>query len=364
MDCPQCVYSNPEGVKFCISCGNVFAKGENGQQQDPNSLFYEFATYVDMVPKFERSVEPKVKNIFSRVFHNHSMLEAERLFIVGTAITTPKIEEVPETWPKPWLFARIFLIGLIAFTGMHVGLSFFQNYNFIPGLIIIGAFVVPLTTLTFFWEMNAPQNIAFYQVVYIVLIGGIISMLVALVFFNILRNNINPITIGIIEEFAKTAVVIYFVRNRKYKYILNGLLVGGAVGAGFAAFETAGYALRGLLTGSFETLYFTILWRSFLAPGGHVAWAALTGAAFCKVQGENKFDLSLLLKPRFLITFISVVAMHALWDVPIPGMSPYGQILLMAASWVFVFWVIRRGLKEISEKKDKLALQPPQLEQT
>lgn len=359
MKCPQCVYTNPEGVKFCISCGSIFSKAENGQQ-DPSSLFYEFATYVDMVPRFERSVEPKMRNIFSRVFRNHSMLEAERLFIVGTAITTPKIEEVTETWPKPWLFARIFLIGLIAFTGMHVGVSMFHNFNFIPGLIIIGAFAVPLTTLTFFWEMNAPQNIAFYQIIYIVLIGGILSMLVALVFFNILRNNINPITIGIIEELAKTAVVIYFVRNRKYKYILNGLLVGAAVGAGFAAFETAGYALRSLLTGSFESLYFTILWRSFLAPGGHVAWAALTGAAFCKVQGNDGFNLSLLLKPRFLLTFILVVAMHALWDVPIPGMSPYGQIILMVASWVIAIWMIRQGLKEISKKKDQLAINPPQ----
>jgi protease PrsW len=354
MECPECVYTNPEGVRFCISCGSKFSKDDG--KVDPNSLFYEFATYVDTIPKMNRSVEPKAQNIFSRVFRDHSELEAERLFIVGTAITTPKLEEVNETWPKPWLFARIFIIGLLAFAGMHVGVSVFQNFNFIPGLIIIGAFTVPFTTLIFFWEMNAPQNIAIYHVLYVVLIGGILSMLAALVFFNVLKNNINPITIGIIEEFAKTAIVIYFVSNRKYKYILNGLLVGAAVGAGFAAFETAGYALRGLLTGSFSNLYFTILWRSFLAPGGHVAWAALTGAAFCKAQGNNKFELSMLVKPSFLLTFIGVVAMHALWDTPIDGMSPYGQIILMVVSWGIAFWMIRAGLKEIIEKKDQLAL--------
>ncbi|MBM7653295.1 PrsW family intramembrane metalloprotease [Neobacillus cucumis] len=349
MNCPQCVYSNPDGVKFCLNCGEKFVKSNT--QEDDNSLFYEFAHYVDFVPKFERSIEPKFQNIFSRVFRNHTELEAERLFIVGTALTTPKITEVKETWPKPWLFARVFIFALLAFTGLYVGVDYFRNVNFIPGLIIVGAFAVPLTTLIFFWEMNAPQNIAFYRIIYVVFIGGIVSMLVALVFFDILRNNINPITIGIGEELAKAITVITFVRYRKYRFILNGLLIGAAVGAGFAAFETAGYALRALLSGDAKNLYITILWRGILAPGGHVAWAALTGAAFCRVQGDHPFELKMLVKFKFLRVFLLVVLMHALWDTPISGMFPFGQIFLMAVSWVAVFLLIRAGLKEIGTKK-------------
>ncbi|MGG1675556.1 PrsW family intramembrane metalloprotease [Neobacillus sp. NRS-1170] len=357
MKCPECVYVNPDGVKFCLNCGEKFMRPDNGNQ-DENSYFYEFAHYVDMVPKFERSVEPKFQNIFSRVFRNHNILEAERLFIVGTALTTPKIEEVKETWPKPWLFTRVFIIALIAFLGLFLGVSLFKNINFIPGLIIVGAFAVPFTTLIFFWEMNAPQNIAFYRVIYVVFIGGILSMLVALVFFNILKHNINPITIGIAEELAKVATVILFVRNIKYRYILNGLLIGAAVGAGFAAFETAGYALRALLSGSFPSLYSTILWRSFLAPGGHVAWAALTGAAFCMVQGDKHPELNMFIKAKFLRIFFIVVLLHALWDAPIPGIFPVGQIVLMTASWILVFRMIRMGLKEIAEKKGRVVMSP------
>lgn len=359
MKCPHCVYSNPEGVKFCLNCGQNFSNRKN-PNENPNSLFYEFAHFVDFVPSNERSVDPKFQNIFSRVFRKHSELEADRLFIVGTAITTPKIEEVKGTWPKPWLFARVFLIGLIAFLGMHLGVSVFQNINFLPGLIIIGAFAVPITTLIFFWEMNAPQNIAFYRIIYMVLMGGILSMLVALVFFDLLKHNLNPITIGIVEELAKVITVIWFVRNRKYRYMLNGLLVGAAVGAGFAAFETAGYALRGLLTGSFLNLYSTILWRGILAPGGHVAWAALTGAAFCKIQGNDKFKLSLLGKPTFFLVFMLVVSMHALWDAPINTRFPFIQIILMIVSWFMVFLMIRMGLKEVANQKWWIAYEPTQ----
>ncbi|MEH7303988.1 PrsW family intramembrane metalloprotease [Neobacillus drentensis] len=349
MKCQHCVYSNPDGVKFCLNCGEKFFK--NNTLEDENSFFYEFAHYVDMVPKFERSIEPKFQNLFSRVFRNHSELEAERLFIVGTALTTPKITEVKDTWPKPWLFARVFIIALLAFVGFYIGVSYFRNVNFIPGLIIVGASAVPFTTLTFFWEMNAPQNIAFYRVIYVVMIGGILSMLVALVFFDILKNMINPITIGIAEELAKAITVITFVRYRKYRFILNGLLIGAAVGAGFAAFETAGYALRALLSGDGAKLYNTILWRGIFAPGGHVAWAALTGAAFCRVQGDHPFNLNMLFRFKFLRVFILVVLIHALWDTPISGMFPYGQVFLMAASWIVVFLLIRAGLKEIGERK-------------
>ncbi|PLT29833.1 PrsW family intramembrane metalloprotease [Peribacillus deserti] len=349
MKCSQCDYSNPEAVKFCLKCGEKFFK--TGKQEDDNSYFYEFAHYVDMVPRFERSVEPKFQNVFSRVFRKHSELEAERLFIVGTALTTPQLSEVKDTWPKPWLFARVFVIALIAFAGFYIGVSIFNNANFIPGLIIVGAFAVPIATLIFFWEMNAPQNIAIYRVMYIVLIGGILSMIASLVFYDILRNHINPFTIGIAEELAKAIIVMIFVTDKKYKYILNGLLVGAAVGAGFAAFETAGYALRALLTEHGAAFYITILWRGLFSPGGHIAWAALTGAAICKVKGDQPFTYNMLFKFKFLRIFILVVIMHALWDTPIPGMFPFGHVFLMAASWIVVFLMIRAGLKQVGERK-------------
>jgi RsiW-degrading membrane proteinase PrsW (M82 family) len=354
MKCPSCENLNQEGTNFCMNCGHEFFNRENFHHEK-YSIFYWFADRADGLPRNKRSVDPKFRNIFSRVFRKHTDTEAERLFIVGTALTTPKIEEVADTWPKPWLFSRVFLIALIAYIGLYIGVSIFKNINFVPGLIVVGAFAVPFTTLIFFWEMNAPQNIAIYKIVYVVFIGGILSLLVALVFYDILgRNNINPITIGISEELAKVIAVIFFVRNKKYRFVLNGLLLGAAIGAGFAAFETAGYALRALLNGSFHGLYYTILFRSIFAPGGHVAWAALTGAAICIVQGHRKFQLSMLLAPKFVGVFILVVTMHALWDSTIPGIYPIGQIFLMVISWFLVFLMIRFGLREITDKKWEL----------
>ncbi|WP_182104398.1 PrsW family glutamic-type intramembrane protease, partial [Niallia taxi] len=106
-----------------------------------------------------------------------------------------------------------------------------------------------------------------------------------------------------------------------------------------------------LLSGGGEHLYYTILWRGILAPGGHVAWSALAGAAFCRVQGSENFRPSMLLRFQFLRVFALVVLMHAFWDFDAPWMFPYGQLGLMAVSWVAVFLLIRAGLKEIGRMK-------------
>jgi len=102
-------------------------------------------------------------NVFSDVFKKHTHEEAERLFIAGTAQTTPNVQNALDIWPKPWLFARIFIVIIICYFGLYLGYDAFENENFLPGLIIMGSFMVPISLLIFFWEMNTPQNISIYQ---------------------------------------------------------------------------------------------------------------------------------------------------------------------------------------------------------
>ncbi len=50
MKCPHCGYLNPEKVKSCLDFGY---KGSSPDltTEEKNSLFYEFASFVDMVPR-------------------------------------------------------------------------------------------------------------------------------------------------------------------------------------------------------------------------------------------------------------------------------------------------------------------------
>lgn len=88
--------------------------------------------------------------------------------------------------------------------------------------------------------------------------------------------------------------IAYFLRGQEKKYILNGLLIGAAVGVGVAVFETAGYIAK---SHSLTVLYL----RGALALGGHVAWAGLTGAALAMVKGDKPLRVDHLMDVRFLM---------------------------------------------------------------
>lgn len=394
MICPSCQSEWQKPVKFCPSCGTRIASKpqevpsqqhsehdhsndtsqahhqeptDSAQQQDSAShqsqqgsaegfqhIFQNFTDHVHRAAGFDGKVEIRLRDLFSETFKKHTEEDAEKLFVVGTSKTTPTMDQLIDTWPKPWLFMRIFIIVAIGYFGFYFGFSIFQNINLLPGLIMVGSFMVPLSLLVFFWEINAPQNIPIYRVVFFVLIAGLISLIIALLFFQTLGVlGQNVIFVGIIEESAKVLAILWCLRKRNYHFILNGLLVGAAVGTGFAAFESAGYALQGALTGM-DTMLNTIHLRGLLAPGGHIVWAALSGAAICMVKGRQPWKWEMLKDMRFLRIFIIVTILHVIWNSPISGaLFPVSYIILIVISWIIAFAMISVGLKEISTLKNQ-----------
>ena len=158
--------------------------------------------------------------------------------------------------------------------------------------------------------------------------------------------------IGLVEEAAKAVIVaIFLFKSKKSKYILNGLLVGAAVGAGFAAFETAGYILRYGLSGGLQTMLEIIKLRGFLAPGGHVAWAAIEGAALMYVKGFDKLDKKHINDKRFLLICLIPVVLHGIWDMPIELPYYLVQIAMTIIAWIVIIYFINLGLKQIDEAK-------------
>ena len=136
---------------------------------------------------------------------------------------------------------------------------------------------------------------------------------------------------------------------------MGGLLVGSAVGAGFAAFESAGYAFNFLLMSYGDVGYMMdlILLRGFLAPGGHVTWAAITGAALMIAKGNAPLSFDAVVSPRFLKLFAIPIILHAVWDMPIGfGQEIYlTQILLTIAVWIVVMILINMGLDQVKQNK-------------
>jgi RsiW-degrading membrane proteinase PrsW (M82 family) len=298
-----------------------------------------------------------LREMFSEVFQKRTEEEMDDYFIVGTYRTTPSIHEVQCGWPKPWFFMRVlFFIGIV-----YVAFSFafrqFNNTNLIPGLIMMGSLAVPLATVFLFWELNTPRNVSLPHTLTMVCTGGIVSLIVSLQGFAVANLDwLGASQAGIVEEIGKLAAVIILVRNVRYRYILNGMLFGAAVGAGFAAFESAGYAFRALLSSrSADHMSDLIQLRAFLTPFGHVAWTALSAGALWRVKGDRRFNPSMLLNPQFLKAFTIPVGLHMLWNSPLSNAVPYYllPLALGVIGWFVVFGLVQQGLRQV--KTEQLA---------
>ncbi|MGN0569611.1 MAG: PrsW family glutamic-type intramembrane protease [Candidatus Fimenecus sp.] len=365
--CTNCGQKIDSSNKFCPSCGATQGTGTNPDLQATATELFEGAKKVagktmnTVIKKANEltgetgEVKLNLKDLVSNVFKKHSKEEQEELFICGTAKTTPKENEISSSWPKPWLYSRIFLMFAITFGLLSVVAEWFSNTNAIPGLIFVGALAVPFSTVIFFFEVNAPRNMSLFEVIKIFFVGGALSLVATLILFEFAPvgelDYIGATIVGIVEEAGKLVIVAYFCKNAKVKHILTGLLIGSAVGAGFAVFETAGYAFNYLLVEGWETMLEVIYLRAILSLGGHVVWAAISGAALVLVKGAEDLEKEHLLNPRFLKIFAVPVVLHAVWDmpIPVPVNIPIVQIALTVLSWVMVLVLINTGLKQLSK---------------
>ena len=128
------------------------------------------------------------------------------------------------------------------------------------------------------------------------------------------------------------------------------MLIGAAVGAGFAAFESTGYAFRCYISISYDSMLSVICMRGVFALGGHIVWAAITGAAMMIALKGQPFNTKVLTDKKFLMLFIFPIALHAVWDMPIFNNLPYHlkYIALIAIVWIILMVLISAGMREIN----------------
>ncbi|MGA3268401.1 MAG: PrsW family glutamic-type intramembrane protease [Verrucomicrobiota bacterium] len=281
--------------------------------------------------------------MFSEVWRKRTDEEMEDYFAAGTATTTPRLTEVDTGWPKPWLFVKIFTLLALVYVGLLFACQNFNNDKMLPGLLTVGGFAMPFSLLIFFFEVNVPRNVPLYQILNMLFLGGILSVIAALFLLTWANPNeswVGAMVVGVMEEAGKVAALLLVVNKLKYRWLLNGMLFGAAVGAGFAGFESAGYA--------FDYGLGTIATRAGLCIfGGHVLWCALEGAALWRVRGDKKFEWTMLQDIRFLRVFGLCAAMHALWDSPLSLPLYAKYIFLSFVAWVAILSFVQLGLRQI-----------------
>lgn len=140
-----------------------------------------------------------------------------------------------------------------------------------------------------------------------------------------------------VEEPAKLLATVVVAGSIKYRYRLNGMLSGAAVGTGFAVFETLQYVF--ISERALEVLFY----RGILSPFCHIPWSAIAGWALWEVKGDLRLRLYMLFDSRFLRIFIFPVILHVIWNL-IPSL--YIFIPVGITVWMICFILVNDGLQE------------------
>lgn len=385
--CSHCGHPNQDEDLFCSNCGKPLSpsKPNNGagKRSNRSSRKKGGESWIDSLNEYVGNDQPADLNwrvLFSDVFKSHTTEEAEEIFICGTKTTTPDPSCVSEDWPHPWLYSRVLLMFAVTFALLWICVNVFGNSNAFPGMIVIGSFAVPLSTMILFMEANVWRNVSMYAVLTTFFVGGCASLVATLLlfsFYSVEENNFfGAFMVGLIEEIGKAVIVLAVLRRLGKLSILTGLLIGACVGAGFAAFESAGYALQPFIRFQqiagyaaaygenvnghqiMDVINNIIFLRAVLSPGGHVAWAAISGAAFVIAAKSNgALDSSLFTESSFLRLFAIPVILHCLWDSPLATwindeLFPYaGYLALVVVVWIVVLILFNMGLAEVSKSR-------------
>lgn len=267
--CPDCGKKVSEGMDSCPSCGCPLKKKTSKIISDN----------LDKITGARSESYVTFKDLFKDTFKKHSEEELDDVFICGGKNTTPKVSEVDPHNAKAWVYFKMLVFFIIAYIPTRIGFITYGNANFLPAMIMLAAFAVPVTVLIFFFEINVFRNMPFYKVMKYFILGGALSLIVAILFFSL----------------------------------------------------------------DFNTDISTF--------GGHVAWAAIEGAALMYVKGLDKLDKKHLNDKRFLLICLIPIVLHGVWDMPINLPYYILPLTLTVLAWVVIIYFVNLGLKQVDEAK-------------
>jgi RsiW-degrading membrane proteinase PrsW (M82 family) len=214
-----------------------------------------------------------------------------------------------------WRWAKLLWLGTMTWVVAVVALGVTQDPNLIPLTVITGSFVVPVCGAVYVFDRLYDSAFPRIKIVEAFALGGTVGLFLAVFGEYLLLGNgaLQYLGVGLIEEAAKL-VALWLVARRLGRYsIRDGIVLGVAVGFGFAALESSGYALVALFGAhglELRNMIATVLERGLLAPIGHGLWTGILGGVlFMAARGGR-----LRLAPSVVSTYLFVALLHAFFD--------------------------------------------------
>lgn len=262
----------------------------------------------------------KWTEILSEFTESKTKEEKNNALMVGMNGHVPYEADMVREWKSPFLFGRFFLVAIALLAVLYFG-----NYM-IPGIgvsaIVLAPFVITLTMVLFAWEMNIPKNISIVEVIKIFCISGVVGIMLAFVVEDMTVNvteEVTPIVTFILRLLIEVLLICLFLRKGSYRYGLNGVTIGTAVGAGYTAFWFVTIAIMlldagGDLAFADKTAFNAAFGLMILGViGCDTLRMGICGGALALAKGKEGIKIKHFTNSLFLISFIGSLFMSVLW---------------------------------------------------
>ena len=244
---------------------------------------------------------------------------------------------------------RVLLAALLLYLVGLASLAVTRNLKLFPAVVILGSSAVPVAYVAFFYQRKYLSRLTMSTTSIGFFFGGILGVYATALLEN--RFFIGPDVVinleaSLIEEGVKMVCVLLVARRLRHDSEVDGIILGAAVGMGFAALESIGYAFTTFFysqgspqmtawvtrqTGGIvltPTLMVTLV-RGMLSPMAHGTWTAILAGVLFRQSRGNHFRLD----AQVIWACLLVIALHGLWDAmpdAVATLTPSRVVLLVA----------------------------------
>jgi RsiW-degrading membrane proteinase PrsW (M82 family) len=208
-------------------------------------------------------------------------------------------EPVVAAGPLPRrLWLATLALGALLWAAVAVAIALTDNTILVPNLLLLGTFLVPVCTVLFVLARPREAHVSVEVLVLGFLAGGTAGVvLTGTTGVYVLPDHLatNALT-GVIEEGGQALILVAVATLVKVRVPRDGMVLGATIAAGFAAFESAGYAFGALIQYGHDHPLLNVLQteaeRAVLAPSGRITWSAILGGAiFASAWTTGRFRL-------------------------------------------------------------------------
>ncbi|MFL5659083.1 MAG: PrsW family intramembrane metalloprotease [Ktedonobacteraceae bacterium] len=284
---------------------------------------------------------------------------------------TPQVQNPPR---GGWGWLHVLLTGIVLFVAATIVMFLTGNPNLYPTVILVGNFLVPIAFVAFLYDHQHLSALTPETIAKSFCLGGILGVLGASALEALLipppaspdrgLSLTSGFAVGLIEEGCKIVAVMFLARKMRHTAPMDGLLMGAAVGMGFAAFESTGYAFTSFLLSQGHvgvSIVETVI-RGLIAPFGHGIWTGILATVLFRESRPHHFRIT----GPVIVAYLFVSLLHGLWDglpstiyliVP-PGFYIPVVTLVLSVIGVIVFALIYRRAAMVQTTRPPTPVNP------